>query len=357
MAATPLPRRPMSSALFRPEPVLSHTAAPVDRHTPPEQAAERLRSGETLIVSDRYGTGADILDQLSALLPPTAGADHQARRAAQRAHREVALRLLAPIVEHRPALPGARTNKLYAELYPEHPTFALPLVQVQELDGAWTRYAEGVHFAVLGHRLHPYYGTYVPTRTTHLELFGTWLSQHQGPRARAVDVGTGCGVLAFMLCRAGFEQVLATDVSPNAIESVRRDRARRSPPPPLQLHHGDLLGGDPAPADLIVFNPPWTRGSVEGPLDRALYFEDGLFERFFEQSSARLGPSGRVVVLFSNLIRLVQPDVPHPIEAELERGRLRLVQKLTRRIKPAAGQGGRRRSTRERVEIWELARA
>jgi methylase of polypeptide subunit release factors len=189
-------------------------------------------------------------------------------------------------------------------------------------------------------------------------LFATWLSQYKGPRARAIDVGTGCGVLALLLCRAGFERVLATDCNPNAIESVTRELRRLPSAPPIVPHHGDLLGDDPRPADLIVFNPPWMRGAVEGPLDRALYYEEGLFERFFAQASTRLTPSGRIVLVFSSLGQLVQPDVPHPIQAELERGRFRQVQKLRRKVKPAPSRtGGPTRRTRERVEVWELARA
>jgi hypothetical protein len=41
--------------------------------------------------------------------------------------------------------------------------------------------------------------------------------------------------------------------------------------------------------------------------------------------------------------------VPHPIQIELDRGRFRLVEKLTRCAKPL----GRR--TREKVDVWVLA--
>ena len=108
------------------------------------------------------------------------------------------------------------------------------------------------------------------------------------------------------------------------------------------------------PADLIVFNPPWTRGPVETLLDRALNYDDPtLFERFFDQAEQRLAPGGRVVLVFSNVTQLVRADDPHPIEVELERGRFVRVNQLKRRIKPPPG----RRRTRERVEVWELARA
>ncbi len=348
----------MNRKLHRPEPILHHHAKPVDRTVPPQLAATRLRDGETLLVTDQYTTGEAILARLEFLLPPPASsASYEERAARRRTRREAILRLLAPIEEHRLALADARPIGFLKELYPERSSFVLPFAQVQELFGAWNRYREGVHLKVLGHSLFPFYGTYVPTRVSHLELFGTWLHQYKGSRQRAVDVGTGCGVLALMLCRAGFARVLATDINPNAIESVARELGRLVPPPPMDLFWGDLLGPDPAPADLIVFNPPWIRGEAEGLLDEALVFSDGLFERFFDQACARLAPSGRLVLVFSNILELVQPDVPHPIPAELARGRLRLVQKLARKVEPSAAPDGTRRRTRERVEIWELEKA
>ncbi|PKN45918.1 MAG: hypothetical protein CVU59_07655 [Deltaproteobacteria bacterium HGW-Deltaproteobacteria-17] len=348
----------MTPNLHRPEPILRHTARPVDRSVPPQAAAARLRDGETLLVTDLYTTGEAILARLDALLrPPPHDAPFDARQAHRRAHRAAVLRLLAPIEDHRLALADACPIGFLDELYPDHASFVLPFAQVQELFGAWNRYKEGVHLKVLGHSLFPFYGTYVPTRVTHLELFGTWLHQYKGPRDRAIDVGTGCGVLALMLCRAGVQRVLATDINPNAVESVSRELGRLSPRPPIDLFCGDLLGPDPAPADLIVFNPPWIRGEAEGLLDEALYFTGDLFGRFFDQAFDRLAADGRVVLVFSNILELVQPDVPHPILAELARGRLRLVQKLSRRVEPSAAPDGTRRRTRERVEIWELARA
>jgi hypothetical protein len=344
--------------LHRPEPIQQHQASAVSRSHSARRAAEQLRDGETLIVSDAYGTGAEILDQLQRLMPaPTPAASFGDRQAARRAHRAASLRLLAPIRNHRVALDDAREVGFLRVLYPELPTFTLPFVEVQELHGAWHRFQIGTRLAVLGHTIHPFYGTYVPSRTSHLELFGTWISQYTGPRTRAIDVGTGCGVLALMLCKAGVERVLATDNNPNAIESVRRQLKHLTPSPPIDLDCCDLLGDGTVLVDLIVFNPPWMRGEMDGLLDTALYFTDGLFERFFDQSIDRLARHGRIVLVFSNVIQLVQPDVPHPIQAELDRGRLRLVQKLQRKVKPGQDARGKRRRTKERVEIWELAHA
>jgi len=348
----------MSPPLHRPQPVLTPPALEVDRSRSPARAAERLLDGDAMVVRDEYGTGLDILDGLRALLqPPGDDAAFALRQAFRRRYQDAARLLLAPVSDHRLALEGVPTIGFLKLLYPELSSFGLPYLDVEDLANAWRRYEQGVPMAVLGHPLHPFYGAYVPTRTTHLELFGTWISQYAGARERAVDVGTGCGVLALMLAKAGFARVLATDDSPNAIESVRRELGRLPSPTPVDLLHCDLLTQASGPVDLIVFNPPWTMGQTDGLLDHALNFEQGLFERFFEQAVARLSPTGRVVLLFSNIMQLVQPDLPHPILTELERGRFTLVQKLNRKVKPTPGPDGRTRRTKEKVEVWELALA
>ncbi len=342
--------------LNRPKPIMRHRAHPVDGTRSPKRAAERLLNGDQLIVKDQYSTGAEILAQLEILTKIKSDtSSFSGRQAANRRFREAAVRLIAPIEKHKLNLNGAHPIGFISELYPRLDLFELPFIEVQELYGAWERYTSGQHFGVLGHKIHPYYGTYAPTRTSHLELFGTWLKSYDGPRDFAIDVGTGCGVLAFMLAKSDFSQVLATDNNPNSIESVKRDLERLNRGYSIDAMQGDLLCYNARPADLIVFNPPWVQGTTNSQLDRALYFEPGLFERFFEQAVASLSPHGKIVMVFSNVIRLMQPNVPHPIEVELERSRLKLVNLTQRKVKPKRDEMGRRRMTKEKVEIWELA--
>lgn len=341
---------PMSAALHRPEPVLRHRAQPVDRSVLPAQAAARLLEGRSLIVTDRFGTGLDILAALRVQLgEPGEEAGYVQKRAFREAFQAASKHLLAPVVGRKVDLAGAPRPGFLAELYPDHADFALPIEDARVLSDAWEWYQQGVYFPVLGYRVHPFYGTYIPARMEHLELFGTWLAKYTGARDRAIDVGTGSGVLALQLAKAGFRQVLATDINPNAIESVARQIRRLPVAFPIEFEHADLLGTDCGPIDLIVSNPPWMKGEVGRTLDLAMYFQDGFFERFFDQARQRLAPGGRVVLVFSNIIELSQPDVPHPIQTELDRGRFTLVEKLTRRVKPL------RRRTREKVEVWELA--
>lgn len=341
----------MPAALNRPEPVLRHRAQPVDQNVPTAQAAARLCEGRSLIVTDRFKTGLDILQALRVQLKdPGESADYVTKRNFREAFQSASKLLLAPVVGRKVALPDAPRAGFLAELYPDHADFALPVEDARVLSSAWEWYEQGVHFPVLGFRVHPFYGTYIPARMEHLELFGTWLAKYTGARNRAIDVGTGSGVLALQMAKAGFKQVIATDINPNAIESVARQLRRLPVAPPIELEHADQFGKDRGPLDLIVSNPPWMKGEVGRTLDLAMYFQDGFFERFYDQSLQRLAPGGRVVFVFSNIIELSQPDVPHPIQTELDRGRFRLVEKMTRKVKPSPG-----RRTREKVEIWELA--
>jgi len=341
--------------LHRPEPVLTAPTSTIDDGTPVPSVVQRLIDGEVLAVADRYATGAEVLERLRRALPPAPErAPYGERAAAERAFREAALRLLAPVDGHELALIGARPIGFLAELYPELGRFWLPFLRVQELYDAWQRYRQGTHLAVIGGRVHPYFATYVPRRTEHLELFATWLAGWSGGRRQAIDVGTGTGVLARMLSRAGVEQVVATDAHPNAVESLRRDieRFELAGIRPVQA---DLLGEEPGEPDLVVCNPPWLPGPVDEPFDAALHYEPGWFERFFAAAHPVLGPDARLVILFSTIGQLTRPDLPHPIEAEVARGRFVAVQRLQRRVKGRKGPGGKRQRTRERVEVWELA--
>lgn len=76
----------------------------------------------------------------------------------------------------------------------------------------------------------------------------------------AVDIGTGSGAIALALATEGaFDRIIATDVSPDALEVAQTNAARLAPP------HAAIefrLGADLAPlagirACLIVSNPPY----------------------------------------------------------------------------------------------------
>ena len=344
----------MSTPLKRPLPISLTSIVDIPKDLSPLDIAIRLRDGEVLRIVEHYGKGVNILSALQKLLrPPVPTSGYQARLAFQQRFRFVAKRLVVSVNKQQIQLPGFGAIGFFQELYPERDSFLLPFIDVQELYGAWKKYKEGVYFPVLGYHIFPYFGTYAPTRVSHLELFATWLHAYKGAKNYAIDVGTGCGILAFMLSKQRFNKVTATDNNPNSIHSVKNELQRPEKSAyPIDAVCCDLLEETTDNPDLIVFNPPWMKGDPDSLIDGALYFKQGLFSRFFTQAYRRLSPTGRLVILFSNIIQLVQPKVPHPIVNELKKGRFSLMQKMQRKVKPS----GKNQRTKEKVELWILVK-
>lgn len=85
----------------------------------------------------------------------------------------------------------------------------------------------------------------------------------------ALDVGTGSGAIALSLAVEGpFARVVATDVSPGALEVARANLAAAAPGAPVELLEGAVY----APVrgetfDVVVSNPPYIGESERGALD------------------------------------------------------------------------------------------
>jgi release factor glutamine methyltransferase len=78
------------------------------------------------------------------------------------------------------------------------------------------------------------------------------------PPAAVIDVCTGSGCLAVSLAREfGGADVIATDISPAALEVARRNAQRHGVAARIRFHQADLLDAVTIRADLIVANPPY----------------------------------------------------------------------------------------------------
>ena len=314
-----------------------------------------LLSGDLVCLDTNFQEGLWIISQLEKKLQrPSSKAPYQERKAFEKKFRAISSQLLVPIFNWEISLQGANECGFLKEFYPKYESFYLPFPQIEELSGAWKRYSFGSHFPVLGHKLHPMYGTYLPTRTSHLELFSTWLHQYKGSKDSAIDIGTGSGILAFLLERAGLSSIIATDINPNAVESVRRE-INRYRYKNINIMTSDLFENIKDKTDLIVFNPPWILGHSKSLIDQALLFEEGLFEQFFKQASQYLKQEGRLVMLHSNIGSLLFPDKAHPFEEIAKKNNFHLEQKLTRKVKPTKRKDGTRQRTKEKVEVWEFS--
>ena len=178
----------MTESFARPPIALTHRATPLLEDATPDDIATRLLAGEVLLLQGSYGQGVRALTALrSEVCPP--GADYATRSAQEQRFAALAQNLLAPVSDNRVRLRDVPSNGFLEELYPDATDFVIPLVWVQALHGAWERYRTGVHFPVLGRRLHPHYGVYAPARMVHLEALCDVAKGLDG-RARK---GRGCG--------------------------------------------------------------------------------------------------------------------------------------------------------------------
>lgn len=405
MAEGIIPLSQEGLVLHRPEPSVPETAVPaVTAASDPDAVARRLLEGQSVVIRDAYPTGLKILSRLREHIfggakvdirdgrADTGGGkpdkdDFSSYRNRRAAYRDASNRLLVPVSHNRIALKKAPAIGWLDELYPDVSDFLLPFPQVQGLNSSWQWFLKGIRFPVLRHEIYPWYGTYFPTRFDHLLLFDRWLGRYRGGRKGALDVGTGCGVLAFMMLERGFEHVLATDINPNSVMTVRQNAMHQRVEDRVDAHvcnlfDSSVFDGYDRRADLIVCNPPWLPGLPErtadldqawnreqgagtdpgtdpdpGLMDLAIYYEPDFFDRLFTGASRHLNEHGRLVILFSNLGRAEGVQVRHPVEEELENNRRFVkVRMLRQKAKPPSKKTRRRDHRKEEhVELWELA--
>lgn len=143
------------------------------------------------------------------------------------------------------------------------------VVSLQELigvQGAYQWFLNGVDVPALNAKIHPHYGTFLPTRHEYVDLVA------QAPlnnRNLAFDIGTGTGVLAAVLVNRGVKKVLGTDLSQRAVDCANDNFARLGMQGTAEAQLTSMFPAGRAP--LIVCNPPWLPGSATTTLDAAVY--------------------------------------------------------------------------------------
>ena len=344
----------------RPQPILTAIEIiPYKNRMDPREAIEALLAGFNVLIIDFYSTGLNVLQALKRIIEENQpDQSFNAQQRSRRLYQELSNRLLLLIRNHRLIVRKAPEIGWFKILYPELDEFLLPFPQVQGLNSAWQWYENGIAMPGLDRKIHPYYGTYFPTRFEHLKLFDKWLIQYKGEKKSALDIGIGCGVLTFQMLKHGFEKICGTDSNPNAIISVNEDLKKNNLLSKIDLFHGDLFADCDLKTELIVFNPPWIPAShsIEG-LDKAIYYDEDLYPRFFAEATKHLDADGRLVILFSNLAQITKSSLTHPIQIELANGgRFKKELFLQKKVGSASKKTKRNQNWRESefVELWVL---
>ena len=331
-----------------------------NRHDDLEEAIEVLLSGKYVLILDFYSTGLLLLNELKAYLRWEEKQKFQEERSKRKNFRELSHRIILEVAHQSLRVKKAPKIAWLKILYPEQKEFALSFPDIQGLNSSWQWYEKGIQIPTLPHKIHPWYGSYFPTRFEHIELFDEFLGNTNLNREKAFDVGVGSGVLSFQMHQHGFKSIQSSDQNPNAIIGMEEELKRLNISN-IELHYGDLFVGNDALQDVIVFNPPWLPaiGNIEN-LDTAIYYNQELFSKFFEQAFERLKPDGRLVVLFSNLVKLTHPNEIHPIEQEVKTGGRFIKDTLLKKPVEQASKKTKRnlkRREQEIVELWSLKRS
>ncbi len=318
-----------------------------------------LYSGRYVLIEDVFSTGLTLVHEIkSGVFADFNNDSFKTEREKRNVFQKLSNQVLVPIKNNKIALKKSPDIGWLKILYPDIKDFFISFPQVQGLNSSWQWYKKGIFYPGLDLVINPYYGTYFPTRTEHLFMFNKWLMKYSGERKNAIDIGTGCGVLAFQMIKQGFKKVYASDINENAIISTSKTAAEYGLSQKLKLFHSDLFGEIDISTELIVCNPPWlpAEDSDISGIDTAIYYEAGFFDRFFEQAAAKIKKNGKIVMFFSNFAQFTGLSDSHPIISEIEKaGRLEKVEFLQKKVKKASRKSKRTdRRKQEFVELWVL---
>jgi SAM-dependent methyltransferase len=292
-----------------------------------DRAIELAESRHGLLWSGDYVNACRLLDAMQRRLAPARGGRalppaEEFRRQRQRRGRTA--RVLAAVLV--PLAPGParvqlrrapRIDRAVEEVFGTvSGTAVLPLRELLGITNAHRGRTDGIVVDALGgRRIHPHFGVFAPTRHDYLELL---VRAPIRPVELAFDIGTGTGVLAAVLARAGVSRVVATDTSARAVACARDNVDRLGLGARVDVQHRDLF--PPGRADLVVANPPWVPGDPHSDLDRGVFDPAGrVLDRFVRGVGQHLRPDGEAWLILSDLaehLGLRRPDhVPALIDA------------------------------------------
>jgi len=344
----------------RPEPITSEIeVVQYKRRMDPQIAIEALLDGYYVLIDDYISSGITILSELKKYLKNNkSDKSYQEQHDTRSEFRDLSHKLLLEVRNNKLVVKKAPEIGWFKILYSDLNEFLLPFPQVQGLNSSWQWYEKGISIPVLHRKIHPWFGTYFPTRFEHIELFDNWLKSYRGEKKSAIDIGIGSGILSFQMMKHGFEKVYGTDSNPNAIVGLKEDLKLNNLQSKMELFHGDLFANCVEKSELIVFNPPWIPAfhNTDG-IDKAIYYEPNLFPRFFSEAKKHLVENGRIVLLFSNLAQVTKTGEANPIEVELsKRNQFKKEFLIQKKVAPASKKTRRDQSWRssEMVELWVL---
>lgn len=119
------------------------------------------------------------------------------------------------------------------------------------------------------------------------------------PETAVLDLGTGSGLSAIVAAQRS-HCVTASDINPEAVRCAKINALLNRSDERVEAVCGDLFATVSARRfDVIVFNPPFFRGTPRTPLDHA-WRSTNVIERFAAELCEHLAPRGFALVVYSS---------------------------------------------------------
>lgn len=227
-----------------------------------------------------------------------------------------------------------RFQQFVEEYYPISEHSHLRYFEYEELIRSFAIFENGLKlFPLLPKhvRLYPAYGVSVPSGSSAepLLLLKKWLLNFRRPLMinRALVLHCGCGAAAFAVKLSGVAMVCGIDSRPRAIHGCRSDGQREKKLQGIKFQVGELLPSvnlhKPELYDLVVYYPDEDILEMVGGPMKNIYAPDvagyaGRLEQFFDEVQHHLSDTGVVAICCTNLMSLLKPYEPHPIEYEIK---------------------------------------
>jgi predicted RNA methylase len=280
--------------------------AEVDDRLTADEALRRVRKGETLWHRGTFLNARQVLAAMGRRLrrpaPATTALEafRQERRARQLEHETLSRVVVGLDGDFRLLLAKAPdVAQACQEAFgaPVGPLTIVPLKTLVGVMGAAEWQRKGLRVPLLEGTLHPAFGVYTPTRSEYVELF----ERVKGVRGATVfDLGTGTGVLSFILLQRGAVRAVGTDVEPRAVACATANARRLKLASRFEAQERVLFPD--GRADLIVCNPPWVPETPKNRFDVAVFDEgSACLLGFLQGLSAHLTPGGRGLLVISDL--------------------------------------------------------
>jgi release factor glutamine methyltransferase len=134
-------------------------------------------------------------------------------------------------------------------------------------------------------------------------FFAEFLQSLELSGKRVADIGTGSGILALSVAKAGAKSILALDINPAAVKAANLNAAENGFAQ-VKATQSDLFSAVPESCkfDVIISSPPSFSGEPRDDADRAWHAGPGYRDiiPLFDQAARRLEPDGKMYLLLSS---------------------------------------------------------